>query len=53
VDELAVLGAPGGWDVAALTFGVEGLVEEGREVLLGPVFAGQRPAEKIRVYFSG
>jgi hypothetical protein len=40
VNELAVLGAPGRRNIAALTLGVEGLVEEGREVLLGLVFAG-------------
>ena len=52
MNELAVLQAPGGWDLAALALSVEGPVEVGREVLLNLVLAGQRPAEKIRVYFN-
>ena len=52
MNELAVLQAPGGWDLAALALSVEGPVEVGREVLLNLVLAGQRPARKNTCVFQ-
>jgi hypothetical protein len=52
VNELTVLHAPRRGDVPAPAFGVEGLVEKGREVLLGPAFPSAHFPEKVFVDFG-
>jgi hypothetical protein len=52
VNELDILAVPGGRDLPALAFGVEALVKQGCEVLLGPAVPGEHVPEKVLVDFA-